>query len=140
MNDDLRSRDLHALGFLYLASAHATDGDLDPREMRVIAERLAGWAGLDQEQLFESALRDSVKLYQSCSSPQARLEKIAELAEAIERRATRVEMEQVLQDLIEIAQADGRVVPGEVDFVQAVARTFGVQVGTTKDAPDEPPG
>lgn len=139
MNNDLHCRDLHALGFLYLASAHSTDGELDPREMRVIAERLAGWAGLDDDEVFESALKASVDLYRACASPEARLQKIAALVEEIESTASRTDLEHVLADLIEIAQADGRVVAGEIDFVQAVARTFGVEVQAGEPVGDDAP-
>jgi len=116
----------HALAFLYLAAAQATDGTLTPEEMRTLADKLhkrTPELSLDD---LGTVLRQTVGAYKAIGSTEAKLEQAnahaATLRDAIDEKMRQA----IVDDLLAIAQADGRVSDEEVAFIGTIAMKMGL--------------
>lgn len=109
------NRVLHELAYIYIALAHGTDEHLSDEELDQIAERLKGWE-IDTAQTVTSALKEAMDDYVSDGAP-SRLERAVRVVrEAFpkERRET------LLNDLTEIALADGAFLYRESAFIDRI--------------------
>ncbi len=114
---------LHDVALLYLALAHGTDLEIDPSEQVTMVEKLKAWypeAGLWR---IRQVLQEVMLTYLGEHSRQMVDAAIASIKASMSKK----ERIGVLNDLAELATADGVIVPGEVSFIQQVARYWEVE-------------
>lgn len=112
----------HDLALIYLALTHGADEELDSSEVDAMARKLSEWRtnfNLDQ---IKTIMREVMLVYMGSSGDQMLEAAIASVAESTPK-PTRIA---ILNDLADIASADGTIVMGEVDFIQQLARDWGV--------------
>lgn len=119
---------------LYLACGKLTDGDLEPSEMKVIVERARAQLPDMSPAYADTVLASVAQEFMALEQDEARLHKVLLSAERIAEGLGRERQEAIIADLIAITQADGKVGPGEQDFVLAAAKTFGLELKTDADA------
>jgi hypothetical protein len=113
---------LHDLGLIYLSLAHGTDAEIDPQETDVMIDKLRRWQPEVEPQNLRRILDDVMLAYVSAPHLEMLETSVASIAETVplgQRIA-------ILNDLAEIAAVDGRVVVGEVEFIQQLAERWGV--------------
>lgn len=115
----------HALAFLYIAAAQATDGTLTPEEMRTLAAKLQERAPALSLDELGAVLRQTVADYKSIGSVEEKLERAQGHARALRDTADETLRRAIVDDLLAIAQADGSVSDEEVSFMGAIAATLG---------------
>ena len=114
---------LHDLALIYLSLTHGTDAQLDEAEKEAMLQQLAKWDPRDGEQGDAETILDEVMLvYMSGSSDQMLYTSVVSLGQKLSD-ANRVA---ILNDLADMASADGEVVPNEVSFIRQVAQEWGV--------------
>ncbi len=116
----------HALAFLYLAAAQATDGTLTPEEMRTLAAKLQKRApelSLDE---LGTVLRETVGAYKAIGSVEEKLERAHAHAETLRDAIDETMRQAIVDDLLAIARADGTVLDEEVAFIGAIAMKMGL--------------
>ena len=115
---------LKSLAFLYLTFGHSTDGTLSMDEMRALADRLGKRvpdADLDEiAEVIKAAVADYKALDADARMTQAR-----QHTDALRANAEPGDVQQVLDDLREIASADGHISPEEEKFIADVAAALG---------------
>ena len=116
----------HALAFLYLAAAQATDGTLTADEMRTLAEKLGTQAPeLTLEEL-GLVLRQSVDAYKALGTVEQKLERAHAHAETLRDALDEAQRKAIVDDLLAIARADGRVSDEEVAFIATIGMKMGL--------------
>ncbi|HEX7069567.1 MAG TPA: TerB family tellurite resistance protein [Rhodothermales bacterium] len=113
---------LHDLALLYLALVHGGDAQIAPAEMEVMATKLKDWYPGVKGQDIARATEDVLLVYVSESGHQMLEACVASLNEHL-HKGQRIA---ILNDLAEIASADGMLAPGEVNFIQQLAMHWGV--------------
>lgn len=113
---------------LYLACAKLTDGDLDPGEAKTIVERARARVPELTPSYADSVVAEVAKDLAELPDTQTRLRRVVLSAERIAEGLSAEQQRAVVQDLIEISEADGHTSAEERDFVVAAARTFGVEL------------
>ncbi len=114
---------LHDLGLIYLALMHGADAEIDPAEKEAMVQKLQGWQPETPSARLQRIINDVVLAYVSASGEDLLETSIASLRETM-KKPQRIA---VLNDLADIAYADGLVAPGEVDFIQQLAREWNVE-------------
>lgn len=113
----------HDLGLIFLALMHGADDELDASELNAMSQKLRDWnESLAVEHVRE--IMDDVILVYMGAAGRAMLETAIASVGNSTSKSTRIA---ILQDLADIATADGTVVMGEVDFIQQLARDWGVE-------------
>ena len=107
----------HDLALIYLALTHGADADLDPNEMSMMAQKLHHWMPNTANNQIKSVLNEVMLVYLGGSRAQMLDTSVASLRESMPK-GQRIA---VLNDLADIASADGMIVPGEVGFIQHLA-------------------
>lgn len=115
------NRVLHELAFIYIALAHGTDEQLSDEEIQVISDRLQSWEA-DTAQTATSALKEAMDDYVTDWSD-ARLERAAAVVRDAFPLARRNDL---LNDLMEIALADGRFLFKESSYIERVSKLLAV--------------
>lgn len=113
---------LHDLALLYLGLAYGADGELDPAETRAIAIKLREWQPHKDPALIDHVLREATLTYLNGASANRLQEVVVTLKDLLDDN-TRAS---ILNDLTDIAQADGTVHQGEESFVSRVAEVWDV--------------
>ena len=113
---------LHDLAILYLGLAQGTDDELDPSETKEVAACLRRWQPDKDPALIDHVIRDVSLSYQEEATTQEVREAVRSLGEALSEGRRR----EIMNDLSEIARADGLVLQEEKDFVDHIAETWGV--------------
>ncbi|HMB92147.1 MAG TPA: TerB family tellurite resistance protein [Rhodothermales bacterium] len=120
MNSETERADwspLHDLALIYLALAHGTDMEIDTSEQEKMIERLNAW-NVDAASARPEKIMDEVMLtYMSDHSREMVEASMVALKESMDRN----ERVAVLNDLADLASADGLLVPGEIAFIQQLA-------------------
>ncbi len=112
----------HDLALIYLALTHGADKELDTSEVDAMARKLSEWHddfGVDR---IKSIMREVMLVYMGASGDQMLEAAIASVGDEMPKK-TRIA---ILNDLADIASADGTIVMGEVDFIQQLAREWHV--------------
>lgn len=113
---------MHDVAYLFLFLAADVDGQLDEAEVEAIAEvlrrRLPRWS---EEEV--SAVVRAAEAARKGAAPRSVREIVVGLRHAPLSDAQRTAL---LDDLLQVARADGRVLRAEERFVEAVARAWGV--------------
>ena len=112
----------HDLALIYLALTHGADEELDSSEVDAMSRKLREWHdsfGIDR---IKTIMREVMLVYMGSSGEQMLEAAIAAVGEEMPK-STRIA---ILNDLADIASADGSIVMGEVDFIQQLARDWQV--------------
>jgi len=113
---------LHDLALLYLAFVHGSDAKIAPNELEVMGLKLKDWrpeaGGSDIQRI-----TDQVMLVYVSESGHQMLE--ASLV-SLQQHLGRSQRIAILNDLAELASADGMLAPGEVSFIKQLAHQWGV--------------
>lgn len=112
----------HDLALIYLALTHGADEELDSSEVEAMSRKLQEWHdnfGIDR---IKSIMREVMLVYMGSSGEQMLEAAIASVADEMPK-SMRIA---ILNDLADIASADGAIVMGEVDFIQQLARDWHV--------------
>lgn len=114
---------LHDLGLIYLALMHGADADLDPTEMEAMSIKLTEWEPGRQFTVIRRVMNDVLLVYMSPHRDKMLDSAIVSIYETMDagRRVS------VLNDLADIASADGIIVGGEISFIQDLARRWNVE-------------
>ncbi len=112
----------HDLALLYLALVHGTDLDIAATEYTTMVEKLrARYAKLSKTRA-EKILQEVMLTYLGGHSREMVDAAVASIKTSMDRE-NRIG---VLNDLAELASADGTIVPSEVSFIQQLARYWEV--------------
>lgn len=113
--------ELHDVAMLYLSCMHGADSEIDKSELDLVLNLLGGRANGPKR---ASEIMDDVLLmYVGNTGPEMLGASIASLAESM-NDDQRLD---VLQELADIASADGMVYPNEVQFIVQVAKQWGLE-------------
>lgn len=112
----------HDLALIYLALTHGADEELDSSEVDAMSRKLNEWLKDVELDRIKSIMREVMLVYMGSTGEQMLETAIASVGESTPK-PTRIA---ILNDLADIASADGTIVMGEVDFIQQLARDWGV--------------
>lgn len=122
---------LHDLALLYLGLAHGADADLDPSETRAIAAKLRRWQPDKDPALIDHVIREATLTYLNGTN-QSRLHDAVEVLRDALSENLRV---RILNDLADIARADGEIVNQEQVFIDQIADQWGIDLDqATRDS------
>ena len=113
---------LQDLALLYLGLAQGVDDDLDSDEKKEVAARLRRWQPDKDPALIDHVMRDVSMSYEDEATTEQVREAVDSLGETLSESLRR----EILDDLGDIARADGFVLQEERDFIQHIADTWGV--------------
>jgi uncharacterized tellurite resistance protein B-like protein len=113
---------LHDLALLYLGLAQGADDELDPSETKEVAACLRRWQPDKDPALIDHVIRDVSLSFEE----EATTEEVRAAVESLGERLSEDLRQEILDDLAEIARADGLVLQQEKDFVEQIATTWGV--------------
>lgn len=108
---------LHDLALLYLGLAHGADESLDPAETKQIAASLRRWQPDKDPALIDHVIREATLTYLNGTTSERMTETVHVLRDALSQDLRRV----ILQDLAEIARADGKILSEERNFISTIA-------------------
>lgn len=120
MNSETERSDwgpLHDLALIYLALAHGTDLEIDGSEQEKMVEQLKAWNADATSAQPERILDEVMLTYMSDHSREMVEASMVALKESMGRN----ERVAILNDLADLASADGMLVPGEIAFIQQLA-------------------
>jgi uncharacterized tellurite resistance protein B-like protein len=112
----------HDLALIYLALTHGADEELDATEVDAMSRKLQEWHAHFEVDRIKSIMREVMLVYMGSSGEQMLEAAIASVGDEMPK-STRIA---ILNDLADIASADGAIVMGEVDFIQQLARDWQV--------------
>lgn len=114
---------LHDLALVYLHLAHRTDQEVHAREVEAIARTLSEWTPDVTVDRVMSVVQDAMRAY--VQGPDRRL-----FEDSIESLKASVPVHQrtsILNDLQQIAEADGKVLPEERDVIRRLSRAWEIE-------------
>jgi len=109
--------ELHEMALLYIALAHGTDHELAPEEIEAGLRLLGKWAPQYPPGIAEKTFNDVLLAY---IAPERDL-LIALAAEGLRQTLPPSAQVDILNDLTDLAYADGKLLPLEVSFIQQLA-------------------
>ena len=109
---------LHDVALLYLALAHGTDLEIDPSEQTTMVDRLKEWYPEVGSARAQRILHEVMLTYLGGHSR----EMVDAAMASIKAAMPKAERIAVLNDLADVATADGALVPGEISFIRDLAR------------------
>lgn len=115
---------LHDLALLYLGLAHGADEDLDPKETMEIAAKLRRWQPDKDPALIDHVIREAMLTYLDGATDQRLHEAVHVLGGQLSPNLLKA----ILDDLVDIARADGSVVAGEQTFISEIAAAWNLHV------------
>lgn len=113
---------MHDLALIYLALTHGADAELDSAEVDAMSSKLQAWGHDVDRDRVRKVMHEVMLAYMAESGDQMLETAIASVGETL-NKPRRIA---VLNDLADIASADGMVVMGEVNFIQQLAREWDV--------------
>ncbi len=114
---------LHDLALINLVLAHGPGGQELFAEDALVQQTLQRHSPEAPPQRIRQALRDALLVYVGAASEQMLDLAVVSLGQVLPR-ARRVA---VLEDLADLASADGHIVPSEIAFIQQLARRWNVE-------------
>ncbi len=115
---------LHDLALLYLGLAKGADKDLDPSETKEMAIKLRRWQPQRDPALIDHVIREAMMTYLNDPTDERLEEAARDLTESFSENLRYL----ILQDLSDIARADGRIHTGETEYIESLAEIWGVNV------------
>ena len=126
---DDRSHLLRDLALIYLTLAHGTDEDLNDAEVDTIAEVLRVWQDETQQETRLSAIKDALARYERDDA----LDQVNKAIRRVGEAVPEARREQILDDLVEIALADGQFLHAESTFIGELAEAWEVSLAERED-------
>jgi uncharacterized tellurite resistance protein B-like protein len=108
---------LHDVALIYLALAHGTDLEIDDAEQDKMVERIDAWQTGQKVVRTEKILDEVMLTYLGSHSREMVEASMVSLKESMNREQRIA----ILNDLADLASADGTLVPGEISFIQQLA-------------------
>gem|GEM_PF-3268354 len=124
--DDLDPDLLIALAFLYVGFAHSTDDQLTGDEMRVLVDKIRGWAPGRPLEHIGSLMQGTVTNYLRLPKP-AQLERTRNCTDQLSYALPEAQRPRVLDEMRVIAAADGVILEAEQAFIHATAERMGLR-------------
>ena len=131
-SDDARARSVHDrqhllrdLALIYLTLAHGTDEDLTDDEVDTIADELHEWQEEMRQESVLSAIKGALALYEREDA----LDQVNAAIQGVHERLSEEDRQLILDDLVEIAMADGRYMHEESTFIGELADAWDVSAG-----------
>jgi uncharacterized tellurite resistance protein B-like protein len=131
-SDDARARPVHDrqhllrdLALIYLTLAHGTDEDLTDDEVDTIAGELHEWQEEMRQESVLSAIKGALALYEREDA----LDQVNAAIKGVHERLSEEDRQLILDDLVEIAMADGRYMHEESTFIGELADAWDVSAG-----------
>jgi uncharacterized tellurite resistance protein B-like protein len=131
-SDDARARPVHDrqhllrdLALIYLTLAHGTDEDLTDDEVDTIADELHEWQEEMRQESVLSAIKGALALYEREDA----LDQVNAAIQGVHERLSEEDRQLILDDLVEIAMADGRYMHEESTFIGELADAWDVSAG-----------
>lgn len=115
---------LHDLALIGVVVAHSTDNDLAEREIDVILERLGQWQPDLNEEEVRRVLREALAFYATEPGEEELRRSVRALRDALPM----MQRLAVLDDLYQIAEADGSLIEAEQAMITSLARALEVNV------------
>lgn len=112
---------LHDLTLLFLSLTHGTDADLSPEEVSSTQKRLKRWFPDASDDALSRAGDEVMLVYLG----EGREGMVQMSAESIRQNVTADQRVALLNDLADLAHADGAIAPGEVEFIRQLAAYWG---------------
>ncbi len=112
---------VHDFALVFLSLTHGTDANLSPEETRTTLAHLGKWFPEQQPQL-PGIATEAMRLYMGPN----RDAMVQTAVESLRQALSPEERVGLLNDLAELAHADGQLIAGEVAFIQQFARYLGV--------------
>ena len=125
--EDADSKTFDAVLMLYIACAKLPDGRLDEKEAARILELTRGHTQGLADGYAEQAVEDVAHALGQAADAQAQLALVVEAAQRVRRNLDDDVKANLVGELRSIARADGERDAAESDFVEAVAKTLGVE-------------
>lgn len=113
------------LALIYIALAHSTDQHLDDLEVDAIAERLRSWQSGAASMTVLSALKEAMENYVQDEAQ----ERVHAAVRAVAEQVPEGELQRILDDLTEVAMADGKFLHDEGSFIGELSRAWDVHAG-----------
>ena len=104
---------LHHLAFIYLVLAHAPDSDFSAEERRLILNKLHQWEPRLDEDAVQDVLDRAIQRY--AQGPNAAMLTVS--VEAVKLKLPAAQRQAALNDLVQIANADGVFLDSEEDLL-----------------------
>ena len=123
LKDSLNWTPIHDLAIIYQALAHGADANLDKNEIDTMAIKLNGWDDRFDIERTRKIMNEVLLVYVGESGAHMLETAIASVAQHL-KKEDRIT---VLNDLADIASADGMIVMGEVSFIHHLAREWGIE-------------
>lgn len=121
---------LRDLALIYLTLAHGTDEDLTDDEVDAIAGELHEWQEEVREESVLRAIKGALALYERDDA----LDQVNAAIQNVRENLSEEDRQLILDDLVEIAMADGQYMHEESTFIGELAGAWEVDVG------DDDPG
>lgn len=115
---------LHDLALLYLSLAHGTDDDLAPSESRAMAINLRRWQPDKDPALIDHVIREATLSYLN----RANTTRVEDAVRTLREALPEVTRSAILSDMLEIAKADGKIIPAEGGFIREIADSWGIPI------------
>ena len=115
---------LEAIAFLYLTVAHGADGAISGDEMRTLANSLRAWNPEASLESIGEVLRKTVDEYKQLAGHDAKVERADRCAEQLAGALGPDDRRRVIDALQGIADADGKITPDEVAFIERIQGRF----------------
>ena len=120
---------IDALTFLYHSFAHSTDGQISPEEEKAITDKLIRWKLLNNTRELQNTISRSHRMYRNCIRKDT-------LHDTINEMTTMLKMQEmpegirltIVNDLMDIAMADGRVLETEIKWIKCIADDWDIDV------------
>jgi uncharacterized tellurite resistance protein B-like protein len=120
---------LHHLAFVYLVLAHAPDHDFSGEERQLILRKLHAWQPDLDEQQVHTVLDRALERY----AHGANAEMLNESVEAVKHTLTTAQRRHALNDLVQIANADGIFLDSEEDLLNDLMIAWDVDAFADED-------
>lgn len=118
-----------ALTFLYHSFAHSTDGQISEEEQEAIIKKLLRWKLLHNAEELRDTIVRSHNWYRDCIRDNKLHDTINEMTDMLKM----TEMPEgvritVLNDLMDIAMADGSILETELKWIKSIADAWNIEV------------
>ena len=114
---------MHDLALVYLALTHGSDAKISDAEKEAMADKLQEWFKEDDREAIQQVMEEAGRVYMQDGSEQEVQTAISSIGKEM-NKGLRIA---VLDDLSDIASADGQVVEGEVSLLQHLTNTWGIE-------------
>jgi len=122
-------RFIDALTFLYHTFAHSTDGEISVAEEEKIVEKILGWKLIHNAAELRETIQRSHRWYLKALEEGNLHENIQETMDMLKmselNEAVRVN---VINDLMDIAMADGEVYETELKWIRSLAKNWDIEM------------